>query len=296
MFRTPILQELYARTLAAEFDMCNLGELQDPVSGKLIKKAMTIMTTSKILQKALHGHHCRKDHEHQTIEGTTKYGGVSISRSTFTENYPRKFARYVARVILKRSIPDEKPYAWEECEALVSSQTRNAPKRRRLSCVPAVRSPSIKHPREAEEGDNTRPKKFRLSTKSHPSVSVGENSDAWKQILDELSPTLPRVGRAEIQDPQIIQKIQDLVGHQNEIKTIVGGKGMNRTTAPLRKFEIGEAPWRKLVYIHRKTGKVHGADSWEKWEDLPKRKIVRTGYPSSVYSQVIPKTFQLWNS
>ena len=121
--------------MAAEFDMCNLGELTDPMTGKLIKKAMTVLSTSENLQKALHGHHCRKNHDHQAIEGTTKYKGITSSRSAFTENYPRKFARYVARVLLKRSVPAEKPIGWNVCEALVTTSGENALKRRRLSSV-----------------------------------------------------------------------------------------------------------------------------------------------------------------
>ena len=30
MFQTPLLQEVFAKTVAAEFDMCNLGGLCDP--------------------------------------------------------------------------------------------------------------------------------------------------------------------------------------------------------------------------------------------------------------------------
>ena len=282
MFRTPLLQELYAKTLASEFDMCNLGELADPVSGKLMKKAMIVMTTSTSMQQALHGHHCRKNHDHQAIEGCTRYEGQTISRSTFSERYPRKFARYVARIVIKKIFPREKPVGWEQEEALVVLPDRTAPKRRRLSCDAAVRSKAQKHPRETGEDNIEQTKRVRVSIKSPPAVALGDLGEKWRKILEDVSPMLPRVGRTEIQDSQIVQRIQELIGMQNPIKTIVGGRGMNRTTAPLRKFVPGEAPWRNLVFIHRKTGKVHGIDQWEKWDDLPKRKIVRTGYPSSV--------------
>ena len=282
MFRTPLLQELYAKTLASEFDMCNLGELADPVSGKLMKKAMIVMTTSTSMQQALHGHHCRKNHDHQAIEGCTRYEGQTISRSTFTERYPRKFARYVARMVIKKTLPGEKPVGWEQEEALVVLPDRTAPKRRRLSCDAAVRSKAQKHPRETGEDNTEQTKRVRVSTESPPEVVLGDIGEKWQKILEDVSPMLPRVGRTEIQDSQIVQRIQELIGMKNPIKTIVGGRGMNRTTAPLRKFVPGEAPWRNLVFIHRKTGKVHGINQWEKWEDLPKRKIVRTGYPSSV--------------
>ena len=282
MFRTPLLQELYAKTVAAEFDMCNLGELTDPSTGKLIKKAMVVMTTSSSLQQALHGHHCKKNHEHQAIEGSTKSEGKVISRSSFTENYPRKFVRYVAKIILQRRIPIEKPIQWDQCEAMVTKSVNPPPKRRRLTQVPTVESTTPKHSLDDTSTTEKPPKRFRMWHKRPKEVSSEEKTALWEQVLEDIAPKLPRVGRSEIIEPQILQRLQDLVGHQNKIKTVVGGKGMNRTTAPLRKFAKGEAPWRKLVYIHRNTGKLHGVDHWEKWDDLSNRQLVRTGFPSRV--------------
>ena len=282
MFRTPLLQELYTKTMAAEFDMCNLGELTDPSTGKFIKKAMTIMTTSESMQQALHGHHCRGDHEHQVIEGSTKYAGKTISRSSFTENYPRKFVRYVAKVCLQKRVPKEKPVNWEVSEALVTRSEAPAPKRRRLSRVPAVTSSTQKHPCSHEGSEESKCKRFRIGQKTPKESQPGEKNHLWEKVLEDIAPTLPRVGRSEICEPQILQRLQELVGSQNPIKTVVGGKGMNRTTGPLKTIAKGEAPWRKMVYIHRNTGKLHGVDSWEKWDDLPNRKIVRTGFPSRV--------------
>ena len=283
MFRTPLLQELYTKTVAAEFDMCNLGELVDPLNGKLIKKAMVVMTTSEILQRALHGHHCKKNHDHQAIEGTTRHDGKVISRSTFTEQYPRKFVRYVARILLQKHTLGSKPIDWEKQEAMVTTASSHAPKRRRLSFVPTVRSQSQKHPRVTQEGDDNETKRIRLLSKGPVGKQSTETEiSEWEQILRDISPKLPRVGRSEVKDSQILQRIQDLIGPQNSVKSVVGGKGMNRTTGPLRIFGHGEAPWRKLVYLHRNTGKVHGIHQWEKWEDLSKRQLVRTGYPSSV--------------
>ena len=149
--------------------------------------------------------------------------------------------------------------------------------------MPTVRSQSQKHPRISQGEDDQNPRRIRLLTKG-PGVrkSSEEEVRLWEQILKDIAPTLPRVGRSEVKDTQILQRIQELVGTQNTIKPAVGGKGMNRTTAPLRTLEHGEAPWRKLVYIHRNTGKIHGIHQWEKWEDLSRRQLVRTGYPSSV--------------
>ena len=88
MFRTPLLQEVYCQTIAAEFDMCEVGELRDPENQMLIKKGMTIMTTSESLHKQLHGRFCNRGHQHQPLEGSTKVQGKNISRTKFSEAYP----------------------------------------------------------------------------------------------------------------------------------------------------------------------------------------------------------------
>ena len=150
------------KTVAAEFDMCNLGELTDPSTGKLIKKAMIVMTTSSSLHQALHGHHCKKNHEHQAIEGSTKSEGKVVSRSSYTENYPRKFVRYVAKVMLQKRIPTEKPVQWDQCEALVTKTVNPTPKRRRLTRVPTVESTTLKHSLEDSSQQENPPKRFRL--------------------------------------------------------------------------------------------------------------------------------------
>ena len=43
----------------------------------------------------------------------------------------------------------------------------------------------------------------------------------------------------------------------------------------------GEAPFRQMVYVHRNTDKIH-ITPWEQWEDLAKRRLVRTGFPSKI--------------
>ena len=47
MFKLPYLQQVLSYTWAAEFDMCEVGKLQDPQNHKMIKKGMEILTTSE---------------------------------------------------------------------------------------------------------------------------------------------------------------------------------------------------------------------------------------------------------
>lgn len=46
MFKLPYLQEAMHYLLSVDGDLCTAGELKDPENGKLIKKTLTIMTTS----------------------------------------------------------------------------------------------------------------------------------------------------------------------------------------------------------------------------------------------------------
>ena len=94
MFKTPLLQELYSYTREAHFDMCRVGQLTCPETNKLIQKGMAARTTSREMYSSLHGRLRRRDHEHRTTAAgsvNTPLGRVTVS--SYTENYPRNFAK-----------------------------------------------------------------------------------------------------------------------------------------------------------------------------------------------------------
>ena len=105
MFVLPYLNELFQYMLSAKPDMCTAGELKDPDTQLLIQKGMHILTTSRKLYEALKDLRCNHNHKHQPIEGTTHVHGQALSRSRFSERYPRKFARLVAQVMLRKCFP-----------------------------------------------------------------------------------------------------------------------------------------------------------------------------------------------
>ena len=277
MFQNPILQEVFSKTIAAEFDMCNLGNLSDPETGKLMKKGMTVLATSPNMQKLLHGHRCKGDHEHQPLEGCTMYQGQRINRTAFSENYPRKFARKVALQILKQCVRVEKPWEWEKHEALTTETAEPHIKRRRISVPAAVRSRLRRDDRPESNSEGSQPKRFRIMHKGDSDLS---HLDQWRKIIEDLTPNLPRVGKQEISQEEIRSRVQRLVTDKI-VKVIIGGRALTRTTGPINPFASGEAPFRKMVYIHRNTNKIH-VTPWEAWEDLAKRKLVRPGFPSKV--------------
>lgn len=103
---------------------------------------------------------------------------------------------------------------------------------------------------------------------------------SWGSILDQITPNLPRVGKQEISQEEIRAKIQRAIGDK-VVKSVVGGRALHRNTGPIVALARGEAPFRKMVYIHKDTEVIH-VTPWEKWEDLAKRKLIRTGFPSKI--------------
>ena len=287
MFRTPLLQEVYCQTIAAEFDMCEVGELRDPENQMLIKKGMTIMTTSEALHKQLHGRFCNRGHQHQPLEGSTKVQGNNISRTKFSEAYPRKFARCVAQVLCRQGRIIENPINTLQ-EVHANDVEDPLAKRPRLSMRTKAVRPSSSS--EVQNRDPENPEKRRRIMGKGGTISSQiakiqdekcSNPEAWKAILDDIAPQLPRVGRKDIEHPEIKTRVQQLI-HPKVLHSIVAGRGLNRTTAPLSKTQQGEAPYRMLVYIHRDKGTLEGGKQWEAWDQLPKRQVVRTGFPSKI--------------
>ena len=110
MLTQPGISEIHQFTQACQLDLCEVGNIMDPSTGTFMKKEMTVLTTSPSMYRALHGHMCRGNHEHQPIEGSIRVDNQSIRRTTYTEVYPRKFARLVAKILSSNS--HEWPFRW----------------------------------------------------------------------------------------------------------------------------------------------------------------------------------------
>lgn len=179
MFRTPLLQEVYCNTIASEFDMCNVGDLKDPENGKYIKKGMTVLTTSETLQRTLHGHRCTKDHDHQPLEGTTKYQGVRMSRTRYSEAYPKKFVRTVAKVLCQLNISQESPI---QVSYPICTTEKDGPpgKKPRLSV-----SRSAAAPKARREFETPPPKRYRIwgkENRTEPTQNSSNQVSQWEQV------------------------------------------------------------------------------------------------------------------
>lgn len=250
------------------------GQLCDPVSGLPIRKALTILTTSRILVDQLHGLRCPGNHQHQVIEGTVKHKGEIINRSTFTENYPRKFARRLALCLRKITIHRERSFEtlpWSD--ALVAgtdTDTGTAPKRRRIAS-----QARLKVSRVAEASSLQNPKRSRCVGKTNPVDSVGQ----WEKIFTKVFQSVPRVGKIVVGKPDVLQEMHALLpGLNRRLVCAVASRGTSRTIGPPKEFVSEEIQSRICVFTDRNSGKTFVEEEWEDISNLSKRQLIRPSH------------------
>ena len=288
MLKLPYLQEVRYYMLPVDVDLCVAGGLKDPESGLLIKKPLTIMSTSAYFVKSFHGLRCSGHHNHQVIEGQVKFQGQRMNRSSFTEHYPRKFARKIAITLGHVQKPSEEPYrndVWLTFAAADSSELPS-PKRPKLQ-----RYASAKLSRTQEVARLPWGKRQKCSVKTTPVDVVS----SWQEIFDKIQVLLPRVGRRCIEDPDIVQLVQQLMPDKI-IKTMVACRGASRTLAPPDHLMKGMAPLRRSIYTERGSGEIRAEEDWELWETLAKRNLIRPSHATriniTVFAQELPATKQ----
>ena len=276
MFSQPGISEIHQFTQACQFDLCEVGALVDPSNGKPIKKGMTILTTSPTLYQALHGRKCRQDHEHQPIEGSLKVNDHRMRRSTYTEVYPRKFARLIAKIITANS--REWPFRWSHgmialtCHdvaesVLVARSSSHAAVQKGRNNFP--KSELIQPASRAEQVTKRR----RLEGKQH----VGPCLEDCQEILNRISKQTPRVGKVEITDDDVLQPLKQMF-NDKIIISVISCRGTDRTIPPPAHVHAEEAPFRKTLMILRPSRQVAYEENWEKWNQLSHRQLIRPAH------------------
>ena len=235
----PYVNEVFQYILNAKPDMCAGGNLQDPGNHKCIKKGMQILTTSQKMYSALDFHKCPGTHDHQPIEGSTLVYGKRMLRSQFTEQYSRKFARLLAKTILKTAFPLEKPVGsltdpvlsafdvWSTVSQ-ANAVSDHAAKRRKLTMARASKFPAADRSLERDHPRKRQRIKQYMSME-HPTSLEPESK--LKGLVAEIETQLPRVGKKLIQQPTILQVIQELMPDKI-INGVTACKGTERTMAP----------------------------------------------------------------
>jgi hypothetical protein len=277
MFRTPLLRELYDQTMSATFDMCRVGQLRDPENQLLMQKGLEVRTTCHELYTQLHGRYCRHDHQHQVLEGTTIHQGERKNRTEFSELYPRKFARYVSKILCKvKTVPCQSSQTAEPSSTFAASTKRQQPN---SGSARAGDSKRIKTHHAKLIEPSQMPRKRRRTCKSTPDDQG--NSELSKDIVESIKPILPRVGKTEIRDPEIIRKLQKLFDDKRLVR-VIACKGTERTIPPPQGLLAEEAPFRRAMVVQRGDYQIKVEDQWEEWGDLAQRQLVRSLVPCYV--------------
>ena len=246
LWKTPGMSEIRENTLWNEFDMCRIGDLRDPQTQEPIRKRMTVCSTSVDLHLALHGKLCSGEHHHRPIAGNTHVDGHCVKLSQWTELYPQKFARQVAKVLIHESSNPQLSFAGDVDE----------------------------HPT----------KKRRLGGKMSPEAIAARFNQSsgvsWQQAMQVADHNAPRVGTLVIDAGELIQVVQRLCP-EKKIHHVVLCRGTDRYVGPNKSMLPGLAPLRRQICIRRHSTEIH-VDDWEPWERLSQRKLRRKGVPARV--------------
>ncbi len=274
MFRLPYLSEVFHYMIATTFDMCVAGSLKDPQNGKLMKKPMIVATTMKSLSLLLNKYQCPGNHDHQQIEGSTTLKGESIQRSSFSENYTRKFARLIVRHLCKVRKPVEPPIqlppSSESFDILVGEEQGN--KRRRVTQQAKPKLSRVLDVPQVPWG-----KRQRCVSKTTPLNA----KEAWESIFADVNQILPRVGRITIGNGDVLSRIDQLFPDKS-VRILVVCRGSSRTMPPPPTLTKGEAPFRKTVFQERDNHSLKVEADWEEWENLSQRQLVRPTHASHI--------------
>ena len=198
---------------------------------------------------ALHGKMCNGEHHHRNIAGNTKVHGVTVRLSQFTQLYPQKFAKQVAKIMLHDQ--------GQRCYAMVGETTDDHPtKRRRLG---SKLSPQAIAERFAEPM---------------------EAAVTWLSAMKVADRTAPRVGTQVVEAGELFEQVQTLCP-QHHVRHLVLCRGTDRYVGPNKAIPPGFAPLRRQVCIKRRTEDLH-VDEWEAWENLSQRGLRKKGQPARV--------------
>ena len=198
--------------------------------------------------------------------------GQTINRTTMSEAYTRKFARTIAKVLAKANL--EKPKGFHQWHAVFAAYGR-----KRGPDTPPVQRPKkfLKPAAKLIEPNELPRKRRRLEVK-------GPEDDAKmlvQQIVNSIKQQLPRVGKHEITDPNIVEKVQE-VFNDKTVQRIVACKGTERTLGPPKQLLRGEAPYRRAIVEVRDSQQILVEDHWEHWEDLSQRQLIRASHSCHV--------------
>jgi hypothetical protein len=101
--------------------------------------------------------------------------------------------------------------------------------------------------------------------------------EVCQNLFHDLQNFLPRVGRREIQDSSMLQKLQQVFPDKT-IVTAIACRGTDRTMCPPEHLQKEVAPYRRTIMILRPSGSIQYEKEWEKWDNLSNRQLIRPAH------------------
>jgi transposase InsO family protein len=237
---------------------------------------MTVLTTHPGLYAQLHGRKCTSHDNHQRIEGKTRFEKHPILRTEFSESYPRKFSRLIAKVMSQS--PFQRPFNWTVGAWCHVAETHPTIGQKEVRSV--FRKPSQqqeKFPRSALSKPTPMHDKDEKRRRLTGKQSTEPYLEDYQSCLQKIHQVTPRVGKYQITNPQILADLQRLFPDKL-VTSAVACRGTDRTLAPPEGTVPRLTPFRKALMIIRSTGEVKFETNWEKWQDLSNRQLIRPAH------------------
>ena len=280
MTKQPQLSDVVTGTLPAFFDMCQAGKLRAPNQKHFLRKRTQVLTTSRSMHAMLHSQNCTHDHIHQPIQGSVQ--GLDhkwVKLSAYAAAYTAVFARKVAHGIYKGKQVQEKPLLLEELLVGEDVEMRQGANKRPM----------------AQEVLELRKCRRRHDGKSPPTEADLERDrmvaeeDGWKRVVALLEKRTPRVGNAYLRvgDPEM-ERVQEMVP-EVDVRLVIMCRGTERHRVPNATFGRDDIPLRKMVYVHRQSGKIVDLGAFEEWEKMSKARQVRKAGPARISASIFGK-------
>ena len=277
------MREIKSGTLCTTFDMCEVGKLMAPGAlhrlqgNNFLRKRTTVYTTSQMFHASFDHRYCRKEHEHDRIEGKVLHLGRWISRSEYAARYSSGFGRNVARY-LASSVRDQ-PVLWNEL--LIDGVNTDE-----VLAADVIRRRNRSEDEDVNDHESlsgSAPfKRRRLIGKQPEFGSDGAvSTDFWQDVFRQVGEHVPRVGKRVFVDEPLLHRIQAGVTSM-KVRRVEACRGTERFRLPERGLDVSEIPLRLTVVQSRSDGSIQVMGGPEEWTRLSKRNQIRKSLPASV--------------
>ena len=124
-------------------------------------------------------------------------------------------------------------------------------------------------------------KRRRIDGKTTEGELAQSRQTELERLITVIKPRIPRVGKTEIKDPDLINQFQKIFP-EKIIRRIMVCKGSDRTLAPPKDIVKNEAPYRIAAIVSRTDESVRVETDWEFWQELSNRQVVRPSHPARI--------------